>query len=115
MGLKVTTKYEDEDGGIHPIRLDTTRTGVAGTPPSGAVDSSISAKVSKSSRSYGLRPRGVRLSRILGTAPNQFKRYTFLPVLTPTALAGAGFATGSTITIDGTAWTVAKKVAEDMD
>lgn len=115
MVLKVTTKYEDEDGGIHPIRLASTHSSVAGTPPTGAVDSNISAKVSKSSRSYGLRPRGVRLSRIVGTAPDQFKRYTFLPVLTPTALAGSGFNVGSTITIDGVAWTVAKKVPEDMD
>jgi hypothetical protein len=113
--LKVTTKYEDEDGNIHPIRLNSTHSAVAGTPPSGAVDSDISAKVSKSSRAYGLRPRGVRLSRIVGTSPDQFKRYSFLPVLTPTALAGSGFNIGSTITIDSVAWTVAKRVAEDMD
>lgn len=115
MVLKVNTKYEDNDTAIHPIRLNSTHASVAGTAPTGAIDSNISAKVSKSARSYGLRPRGVRLSRLVGTAPDQFKRYAFLPVLTQAAFGTAAFNVGATITIDSVAWTVVKKVAEDMD
>jgi len=115
MGLKTTVKYESDAGTIHPLRLDSTRVSAAGTAPTGAQDSDVSAKVSKSTREAGLKPRGVRLVRTIGTAPNQFKRYTFLPVLTQTALDGAGFNVGATITIDGVAWTVARRLPEDAD
>lgn len=113
MPALVQTKYEDEFAQIHAFKLTATYAAVAGTPPTGAVNNSILPKISKSNREYGLRPRGVRLSRTVGTAPNTFKKYTFLPILTVAGSVEAGFAIGAEITIDGVAWTVTGKVPED--
>lgn len=107
-------KYEADSGDIHPIRMATERYNAAGTPPTGEINNDINVKVSKSDREFGIRPRGVRLVRTLGTAPDTFKRYSFLPVLTETAYSGAGFNKGAEVTVDGVAWTVAAKVAEDF-
>lgn len=113
MPAKTTTKYEANDGSIHALLLDPDRFAVAGTPPTGAIDSNIKAKISKGNREFGLRPRGVQLARVVGTAPDTFRKYAFLPVLTLTAFASATFAIGATITIDGTNWEVVAQVPED--
>lgn len=113
MAARTNTKYESDEGTIHPISLTANFATAAGTPPAGAVNSSIKAKVTKSNREAGLRPRGVRLFRTLGTAPDTFKRYAFLPVLTAAGLASATFAPGATITIGTVAWTVSTRVQED--
>lgn len=108
-----TTKYESDDGVIHPIRLSSDRVASAGTAPTEPVSSNAYAKISKSNREFGIRPRGVRLVRTLGTAPNTFKKYSFLPVLTAETWDGAEFDPGATITINTVAWTVAARVPED--
>lgn len=113
MVAKTTTKYEADSGLIHALILDPARFAQAGAPPTANIDSNIKAKVSKSNREFGIRPRGVRLARIVGVAPDTFRKYAFLPVLTPTAYNGTGFTVGSTVTIDGTAWEVVAKVPED--
>jgi len=110
-----TTKYESDNGLIYAIRLQDARASLAGTAPTGTVDANSTVKVSKSTREFGIRPRGVRLQRVLGTAPNTFKKTTFLPVLTPTAFAEATFDVGATITISTVAWTVLRKQEEDGD
>jgi len=109
-----TTKYESDDGIIHPIRINSTRVAAAGTAPAGAVTSNAYAKISKSNREFGIRPRGVRLVRTLGTGDLAFKKYSFLPVLTSTAWDANTFDPGATVTIDETAWTVAARVPEDF-
>jgi len=112
MGLKTNTKYEADAGTIHRIKVDSTRTSVIGTPPTGAIDSRVSAMQSRAKGEYGLKPRGVMLSRTVGTAPNSFKKFTFLPVLTETAFGGSTFNIGETITINSVAWTVESKLDE---
>lgn len=109
-----TTKYEADNGDIHPIRIDSTRIAAAGTAPTEAQTSSVFAKISKTNREFGLRPRGLRLVRTVGTAPDTFKKYTFLPILTEAAFGGTGSSVGSEITIDTVVWTVAAKVPEDF-
>jgi len=108
------TKYEADNGEIHPIRLNTLTAAVAGTAPEGATTSDIIAKVSKSNREFGIRPRGVILTRTVGTAPDTFTRRRFLPVLTEAAWGGSGFAPDATITINSIAWKVLRKVPEDF-
>lgn len=113
MPAKTTLKYEADGGSIHGLLLDPTRAAVAGAEPSGAVSSNIKAKVSKGNKEYGIRPRGVRLTRVVGTEPDTFRKYSFLPVLSLTAFASATFAVGAEIVIDGVTWEVAAKVPED--
>lgn len=114
MPARTRTKYESDGGDIHPISLTAAYAAAAGTAPTGAIDNDIQVKVTKTNREFGLRPRGVRLYRVLGTAPNTFVRYTFLPVLTETAWSGNGFAPETAITINSIEWKVLKRVSEDL-
>lgn len=107
------TKYEADSGEIHPIRLDDDRLSAAGTPPAGDITNDASVKISKSRREFGIRPRGVSLVRTRGSAPNQFKVYTFVPCLTETYYDG--LAKGDSITVDSVSWEVANKIPEDND
>lgn len=113
MPALVDGKYESDTGSVHVIKLTQERLTAAGTAPTAAVDSNINVKVSKTNREYGIRPRGVRLSRLVGTAPNQFRRYAFLPVLLASAFDVNPFKKGQTVTIGTTAWTVSSLVKED--
>jgi hypothetical protein len=111
----VKTKYEADSGSIHPIKLTTDYASQAGTPPSGAVDSNISAKVTKASSEYGLRPRGVRIARTITDGTSTCSLFGFLAVLTESAWNGAAYSPGATITIGSTAWTVTTRVPEDFN
>lgn len=100
--------YSRDDGEIQRIRLQP-ETAAAGDFTS-AVGFTLGGfvKVSKTNREFGIRPRGVRLSRVDGNAT----RYRFLPVATAsaqTALLDAG-----TVTIGSTSWTVTSTVGEDF-
>jgi len=106
-------KYEADGGQIHLLTMDADRLAVAGAEPTAASNSSIRAKISKSNREYGIRPRGVRLARTVGTAPDTFSKYAFLPVLTPTAFNGTGFTLGGTITIGTIEWQIIARISED--
>lgn len=114
MAARTRTKYESNGGDIHPISLTAAYAAAAGTAPAGAISNDIQVKVSKTNREFGLRPRGVRLYRTLGTAPNTFVRYAFLPVLTETAWDGNGFNPETEITINSISWKVLKRVPEDL-
>lgn len=109
----VNTKYEADNGDVHGILLSPDKFAVAGTPPTGTASSPVKIKISKTNKEFGIRPRGVRLVRTVGTAPDTFKKYAFLPVLTPAAFATAAFAIGAEITIGGVVWVVASKEGED--
>lgn len=113
MAVKTTVKYESNSGSLHSLLLDPDRASEAGTEPTGTEVSKIKAQISKTNKEFGLRPRGVRLARTIGTAPDTFKKYTFLPVLTPAEFNSATFALGATITIGTTNWVIVGAVEED--
>lgn len=88
------------------------RFAAAGDEPAGdALDAYV--KSSKGNREFGIRPRGVKLYRTLGTSPNTFKKYSFLPVLTAADFGSDTYAPGATVTIDSVEWTVAARRDED--
>jgi hypothetical protein len=113
MALAVNSKYESDKGTIHSIRMTAEYAAVAGTEPQAAVNSDIKVKISKSNREFGLRPRGVTLVRVLGTAPNQFKKYTFLPLRSKTDAADAAYSSNAIVAIDGVDWKVVSTQKED--
>lgn len=113
MVASVNTKYEAADGSIHPITLRPETAAVAGTVPAADVDSNIKAQVSKGNREFGLRPRGVRLVRTVGTGDSESKKYRFLPVLSAADIATPAFAIGAEITIGGIVWVVLSQEPED--
>lgn len=114
MPTLTTVKYEDKDGTVYALQLTAEFAIAAGTEPTGGVSSDIKPKISKSNREYGIRPRGVRLVRTVGTAPDTFKKYAFLPVLTQVEWLSGAYAPGAGINIGTTAYTVVSRVDEDF-
>ena len=114
MVARTETKYEANSGTIHRILLTPDFAAAAGTPPEGAVNSKIRPKVSKTDREFGIRPRGVTLSRTIGTAPDTFKKYAFLVVLTATDWNSAAYAPEAEITIGSLTYKVVNQVDEDF-
>lgn len=112
MTVQTITKYEANGGSIHKIRLTAKTVTIAGAAPTGEVDSDIPAKVSKSNGEFGIRPRGIRITRTVGTGAAAFRQYAFVPVLT--ASVWDGFSVNDSVTYDGSAWTIATKVNEDL-
>lgn len=113
MVAQVKSKYEARDGKIHLIKLTPAYAAVAGTVPTADVDSRIKVKVSKGNREHGLRPRGVTLARTVGTAPDTFVKYTFLPLRSIADETKAEYQLGKKITIDSVEWEVVAFVPED--
>ena len=114
MASQVKVKYEDDNGDIYLMRMSPDFAAEAGNEPAGGVTTDVKPKISKTNREHGIRPRGVRLARTLGTAPDTFTRYTFLPVLTQVQFLSPAYALGASITIGTTAWTVVSKQGEDF-
>lgn len=109
----INTKYESDEGTVHKIRLTSKALAAAGTPPAGAINHGLQVKVSKTTREFGIKPRGVRIAKSFGTAPDTFIKYRFLPVLTIANFSTAAFALGATITYDGASWEVVSRMPED--
>lgn len=113
MPALVTVKYEGDDSQVYNLKLTTDYAAAAGTEPVGGVTSDIKPKISKTNREHGIRPRAVRLVRTVGTAPDTFKKYAFLPVLTSVEWNSGAFSPGAAINIGTTAYTVSSRIAED--
>lgn len=111
-------KYESDAGSIHSLRLSKDKAAVANnTEPTGNVDSNVKPQISKSNRSYGLRPRGVRISRELtgGSGDSAVTKtvYSFIPVLKKDTLGGTNFSIGKDVTYKSNTWKIIAEVAED--
>lgn len=107
-------KYQTDAGTIVRIRIsDQGLAALANAEPAGAVtDSKIFAFARNpgSRRKKELNARGVVLGRLVGVAPNQFTRRTFLPILTPARLTA--IALDATVTLNGQEYTVRDKIDE---
>lgn len=114
MAILETYKYESDDGTVHAIRLNGDTAAAAGTEPTGGINSNIKAKVSKGNGEFGIRPRRVGLSRVLGTAPNQYRVYRQLPVFTLTDYISPLFTIGASVTIGDDTWFIISKQGEDF-
>jgi len=102
--------YTDDLDQTHSIRLAVTGGDAQAATASSAAATGSPVESRRSSRSQTLQVRGVRLSRTVGTAPNQGLRTTFLPIL---ALDDYQALTkGTTVTIGTTAYTVSRQVPE---
>lgn len=112
------TKYKADDDTVHPIRLNSKTTAVAGNPaPTEATTSSIYAKVSKSNREFGIRPRrvtGVKTVEVTqGEETYTIRKRVTVPILNPDTFDGTAFDIGATFTYDGEQYTVQSKQSED--
>jgi len=99
--------YAGNDGEIYRIRLQAATAAAGDFTSQVGFTSSVFAKVSKTNREFGIRPRGVRL---VSTAAGE-KSYRFLPCATQAAVDG--LVSAGTVSIGGTSYRVTAPVAED--
>lgn len=114
MPAMVKTRYQDDAGRIHPIRIRQQVADALTTPaPVEAVNDRTHVKISKGNREFGIRPRGIRLARTRGEAPNTFVEYAFIPVLGVGDLGDPGNAVGNGIIYNGENWIISGHVPEN--
>lgn len=113
MAILSDAKYEADDGKIYPIRLNADTLAAAGAEPAGGVTENVRVKVSKTNREFGIAPRKVILSRTAGAAPDNFRVYASLPVLTAAAFNSPAFTVGASITLGGEVYVIIGKRGED--
>lgn len=108
----IIKKYESTELGglIVNAKISTEEAAVAGTEPTDPADAALTVYSSGSRKRHGIHARGLICTRLVGTAPNQFTKRTFVTMLTQAAYDAASV--GSTLTIGGTAWTVRAKEPE---
>lgn len=110
MANNVESTYDSSTiGATVQIRLRAAE-GAVYTPGAAAAEFNLHVLQSGSRRRFGIHPRGVRLTRLAGTAPEQTVKRTFLPFGTEAALDAV--ALNSEIIIGGVVWKVASKQPE---
>lgn len=121
-GQFVREIYEDDNGVFHPIRCQPETTLLTdGTTVNdggaGPVDSAQPAKISRSSREYGLKPRTVTFEFDDGQAPTGYENraQAVLPVLTPAAYAAYTAAPRTQLTYLGGTGIVVNQSNEDFN
>lgn len=109
MARMKNTKYKADGGSIHPIRVrQATFDTIQGTEPTGEVSSQVRAKISKSKREFGLRPRMVLIARTRGAGADTFTEYATLPVLDPDDFNSStgGWVQGSSLSYKSQTWEI---------
>ena len=120
MARMKNTKYKADGGTIHPIRVrQATFATIQGTEPTGDISSNVRAKISKSKREFGLRPRMVLIARTRGTGEDTFTEYATLPVLDPEDFNSStgGWVQGSSLSYKTQTWEIVARypqVPEDL-
>jgi hypothetical protein len=113
MAYFVVAAYEADNGEIHPIRISPETLAAQPTQPTGTptITNRLRVKVSRSGKEYGVKPRGLNLARRLGTSPNFFNKYKFLPILLPQDYEGV--VDDATITVNGVVWAITSGEGEN--
>lgn len=104
-----TTPYEMDNGLICKMRVSDTEL-AAMTVSAKTVDLSCHCLNSGSRRRYGIHPRGVRLTRAVGTGDAKSIHSSFLAY--PTEAGWDAVADLAKITINSVEWTVSAKLPE---
>lgn len=105
----VNRGYESDAGFVCLIRQSDAEAAASGGS-GGTADAPFHCYSSGKRSRFGIHARGVRLSRTVGTAPNQFTKSSFLAY--PTKAAWEAASVGGTVTIGSVAWTITGKLAE---
>lgn len=108
-GRFIDMAYESDLGFTCKIRVSSAESAVM-TASGSPIDAGFHCLNSGSRRTFGLHPRGARLSRTTGVGDDAKIRSTFLAY--PTVAAYEAVALESSIVIGGIDWTVKSKVPE---
>jgi hypothetical protein len=106
--------YETDDGPLHPIRISAAKLALAGTVPTGGTFPPF-VKISKSTRSFGIKPRYALATTPNGATVGPTVAYERFICLSVSAFGTAPFAVNSTFTYKGKTYTVVKLIKEDDD
>lgn len=101
--------YESDLGFVCLLRVGDAEL-AATTLSVAAIDAPFHALNSGSRRKFGLHPRGLLLSRVVGVAPNQFNKSSFIAA--PTVAAYNAANVGDDLSIGANVWTVSGKRPE---
>lgn len=101
------TKYEAEFG-ICFVELSAEETAVAGTEPTPAADTKLTAYASGSRRRNGVHTRGVLLTREITDGTDSATITKFLTLRSAADATAAAYQEGAVVTIGTTAWTVSR-------
>lgn len=112
MAKTTVTTYAADDGTVYPIRIGSDVYEALTASTGGPATSKMFVQNRKTNREYGLRPRQAVLYRIVGAAPNDFKRYKRIPALTAASF-NSQLTIGATIEIGANTWTVLRQEDED--
>ncbi len=110
----VTQRYTCDNAIVVGLKLSTEKAALSGTETASPIDNQIKPKISKSNTEYGLRPRYVIIARLIGTAPDTFRKYARLPVLSASDFALPAFSIGASITYKGNTWEITAQCPEDF-
>lgn len=114
-------KYETDKGNVFNVLLDEAEgiDTLIGTQPTGDYTENMTVRVSKNRREVGIKPRRVLLTRTIGnpdTITNCLiqgaDRYKAVPI--PTLTRWDAIELQDAFTIGGTAYTVQKKISEEV-
>lgn len=101
-----TFAYPAEDGQVYKLKMEADTAAAGGFASQSGFTTNVYAKISKGNAEHGLRPRGVRLSRVATATVSKF-----LPAVS-NAIVEALVEAGN-VTIGGEAWVVTSAQAED--
>lgn len=105
-GPFISSFYEDNNGGIRPIRIQPETVTTFNPAATGPATADF-ARVSGGNSAYGLKARAVNLVRAVGPVTDgyQARATARIPILTPTAFGA--LSTGQSVDYNGETWTVA--------
>lgn len=106
----VDRSYATDQGFVCLIRQSTAEAAASGGA-GGDADAPFHVYSSGSRRRFGIHARAVRLTRVVGAAPNTFTKSSMLSY--PTAAAWAAAVVGAAIAVGGVNWTISSKVPEE--
>lgn len=101
----------ESDQGITMLYRCSDEEAAAVAAAAGPVDVEAHAYSSGGRKRFGIHTRGVNLSRVVGSAPNTFKKTSFLAI--PTVAEYDGLSTTDTVSVGGVTWNVSSKQRED--
>lgn len=100
------SKYESDFNGIINVEMSEEESAVAGTEPTAAAVSPLTAYVSGSRKRNGIHVRGAVLKRTITDGTDSCSVSSFIALRSVADATDAQYQPGQTVTVGGMAWTI---------
>lgn len=113
-----SSRYKADSGNIHfvmvqPETIEADFDGVTNEPPEGNINSPFAAEIGRGARSYGLRPRYVRVS-FKDTPPTGYRPYTAVKIPILDSEVFSAISIDDDVTYNGGTGKLKKKISESL-